>query len=400
MKVKICKSKVKGTIKVPASKSYSHRYLLAAMLSNNASEISNLYFSNDILATLNCMSSFGCEYLRKENSVSVFSSNKINDEPIFDCLESGSTLRFLIPIALTKYERVVFKGSEKLLSRGIEVYEQIFRKQNIKVIKNKDSLIIEGKLKSGIFDVDGSVSSQFITGLLYALPLLDGDSIINIIPPLNSKNYVDMTIDVLKKYGISLEINNLSIKVKGNQKYSACNYVIEGDYSNAAFLDAFNYIEGNVMLEGLNQNSLQGDKIYREYFEILNKSNATLNIENCIDLGPVLMAFAAIKHGAVLTGTKRLKIKESDRAFAMKEELSKLGVQIDIGEDSVTIHKNEIIKPKESFKSHNDHRIVMSLALFASLFDICIDGVEAVNKSYPHYFKDLEVLGVKIEYDL
>ena len=398
MEVKIYKSNPKGTLYVPPSKSYSHRYLLAAMLANNTSEISNIFFSKDILATLNCMSSFGCNYEVKENSVIVNNCNDIMDNPIFDCNESGSTLRFLIPIALSKYEKVIFKGSRKLISRGIEVYEDIFKNQNIQVIKNEDSILIQGKLHSGIFNVDGSVSSQFITGLLFALPLLDGDSVINIIPPLNSKDYVEMTLDVLRKYKIDIEVDNLTIKIKGNQKYISSDYCVEGDYSNAAFLDAFNYLNGNVNLLGLNGNSLQGDKVYKKYFELLDSGNVTLDIENCIDLGPVLMAFAAIKHGATLIGTNRLKIKESNRAEAMKIELAKVGIKVDINDNRVIIYKGDIYGQNIVFDSHNDHRIVMALSMLSTMFDITIKDYEAVSKSYPHYFKDLEKLGVKIEY--
>lgn len=398
MEVKIYKSNPKGTLYVPPSKSYSHRYLLAAMLANNISEISNIYFSKDILATLNCMSSFGCDYKIKDNSVVINNcSNKV-DNPIFDCNESGSTLRFLIPIALSKYEKVIFKGSKKLISRGIEVYEDIFKNQNIQVIKNEDSILIQGKLHSGTFNVDGSISSQFITGLLFALPLLDGDSVINIIPPLNSKDYVEMTLDVLRKYKIDIEVDNLTIKIKGNQKYISSDYCVEGDYSNAAFLDAFNYLNGNVNLLGLNENSLQGDKVYKKYFELLDSGNVTLDIENCIDLGPVLMAFAAIKHGATLIGTNRLKIKESNRAEAMKIELAKVGIKVDINDNKVIIYKGDIYGQNIVFDSHNDHRIVMALSMLSTMFDITIKDYEAVSKSYPHYFKDLEKLGVKIEY--
>ena len=398
MEVKIYKSNPKGTLYVPPSKSYSHRYLLAAMLANNISEISNIYFSKDILATLNCMSSFGCDYKVKDNSVVINNCNDKIDNPIFDCNESGSTLRFLIPIALSKYEKVIFKGSKKLISRGIEVYEDIFKNQNIQVIKNEDSILIQGKLHSGTFNVDGSISSQFITGLLFALPLLDGDSVINIIPPLNSKDYVEMTLDVLRKYKIDIEVDNLTIKIKGNQKYTSSDYCVEGDYSNAAFLDAFNYLNGNVNLLGLNENSLQGDKVYKKYFELLDSGNVTLDIENCIDLGPVLMAFAAIKHGATLIGTNRLKIKESNRAEAMKIELAKVGIKVDINDNKVIIYKGDIYGQNIVFDSHNDHRIVMALSMLSTMFDITIKDYEAVSKSYPHYFKDLEKLGVKIEY--
>ena len=399
MKVKIYKSTPKGVLNAPSSKSYSHRYLIASGLANNPSTVSNIYFSNDVMASLNCLSSFGCAYKMDNNGVEFINNSYINDNPIFDCNESGSTLRFMIPIALTKYEDVIFKGSEKLISRGLEIYEKVFNKLGIKVIKSNDSLRFIGKLKPGVFEIDGSISSQFITGLLYALPLLDGDSKIILLPPVNSKNYIDMTIDVLEKYSIKIERVNNTFIISGNQKFVAKDYEVEMDYSNVAFLEAFNYLDGNIKVLGLNPYSLQGDKVYQEYFELLSKENVTLDISNCIDLGPVLFVFASLHHGATFIGTSRLKIKESDRALAMKEELAKVGVKLDIYEDKVIVHKCALKEPKEAFNSHNDHRIVMAMSLFSTKFDVEINDAEAVSKSYPHYFKELEKVGVKIDYE-
>ena len=399
MKVKIEKSKYSGTINVPSSKSYSHRYLLAAMLSKNSSVVNNIYYSNDVMATLNCMSSFGCDYKKDVNSVTIFNNNKVVDNPIFDCNESGSTLRFLIPIALTKYENVTFKGTVKLIERGIDVYEEILSKQNIQVIKNKESIIIKGKLKAGTYEVNGSSSSQYITGLLFALPLLDGDSIINIIPPFNSYNYVDMTLKVLEEYGIKIIRKGLEIHIKGNQNYIAKDVIVEGDYSNSAFLDALNYLDNKVNVLGLVTPSLQGDKVYLEYFEKINKEHTSLSVSNCIDLAPVLMALASIKHGVTLTGTNRLKIKESDRAAAMQQELYKIGVNVDIFDNFLIVHKCDLHKPIQAFDSHNDHRIAMALSILSSIFDIEIDNYQAVSKSYPTYFEDLIKLGGKITYE-
>lgn len=399
MKVKIYKSTPKGVLNAPPSKSYSHRYLIAAMLANNESKISNIYFSNDVLATLDCLSSFGCAYKKDFDSVSFYKDETLNSRPIFNCNESGSTLRFMIPIALTKYEEATFTGSEKLISRGIGVYEDLFIKQGIEVNKCKDSIVIKGKLKSGVYEVDGSISSQFVTGLLYALPLLDGDSEIKLLPPINSKNYIDMTLDVLAKYQIKFECKENSILIKGNQKYIASNHEVEGDYSNTAFLDAFNYLGGDIKVNGLNKNSLQGDKIYIEYFKKLNEGNVTLDISNCIDLGPVLMVFAALKNGARFIGTSRLKIKESDRALAISQELKKVHVKLDVFDDEVVVHKCNLCTPSEPFNSHNDHRIAMALSLISTLYDIEIMDAEAINKSYPHYFEELKKVGVKIDYE-
>lgn len=399
MKVIINKSKYKGTVNVPSSKSYSHRYLIAAMLSENSSVVSNIYYSNDVLATLNCMSSFGCDYKKETNSVTVFNNNKIVENPIFDCYESGSTLRFLIPISLTKYDCVTFKGTNKLIERGIDVYEEILSKQNIQIIKNEDSIIIKGKLQAGNFDVNGTSSSQYITGLLFALPLLDGDSVINIIPPFNSRNYVDMTLKVLDEYNIKYTRKGLKIYINGNQKYVAKDIIVEADYSNAAFLDALNYLGNDIKLLGLVEKSLQGDRKYKEYFEKINKGYDSLDIANCIDLAPILMVFAAMKNGVTLNGTNRLKIKESDRAASMQEELAKIGVSVDIFNDFVVVHKCEMHSPIEAFDSHNDHRIAMALSILSSMYDIEISNAQAVSKSYPTYFDELMKLGGKITYE-
>ena len=399
MIVKIFKSIPKGVLNAPSSKSYSHRYLIAAGLSKNTSTVSGLYFSNDVMASLNCLSSFGCDYILNDDSVTFRNVETINKPQVFDCNESGSTLRFMIPIALTKYEDVTFKGSEKLISRGIGVYEKMFNETGIEVFKTNDSFRFVGKLKPGAYEIDGSISSQFVSGLLYALPLLDGDSKITLLPPVNSKNYIDMTLEVLEKYSIKIEKEDNALIIPGNQEYIAKDYEVEKDYSNSAFLEAFNYLGGNLKVLGLNPSSLQGDKIYQEYFELLSKGNVTLDISNCIDLGPVLFVFASLHHGATFTGTSRLKIKESDRALAMKEELAKVGVKLDIYEDKVIVHKCALKEPKESFNSHNDHRIVMAMSLFSTKFDVEINDAEAVSKSYPHYFKELEKVGVKIDYE-
>ena len=402
MNVLLKKGVLNGIISAPPSKSYSHRYLIASLLSNDKCEVSSLFFSDDIKATLSCVESFGGKYEILDDKVIIYGNNNNNyiKNPVFNCNESGSTLRFLIPIALSKYDNVTFVGTERLISRGIDIYEKIFNFQNIQIIKTNTSINFKGKLKSGTFNVDGSISSQYITGLLFALPLLNGDSIINIIAPINSKEYIEMTLDVLNKFNIKYERNNNTIKIFGNQKYIGINSIIEGDYSNSAFLDAFNYLSCNVKINNLNSYSLQGDKVYIDYFNKLNKDYYELDISNCIDLGPVLFAFAALNHGGKFTGTSRLKIKESNRDLAMKEELAKVGVEVIVNDNDVIVNKSLLHKPLVPFDSHNDHRIVMALSLFLTQFDIQINNANAINKSYPYYFKDLEKLGVDVTYDL
>lgn len=399
MKVKIKKSKYQGQIKIPSSKSYSHRYLIAAMLSDSSSEVKNIYYSSDVQATLDCMSSFGCSYLKNQDSISITNERILVDNPVFYCNESGSTLRFLIPISLTKYSKVTFVGTKKLIERGIRIYEELFKEKNIEIRKFDEKIEIEGKLTSGIYNLKGNESSQYVSGLLFSLPLLDGDSVINIIPPINSKNYIDMTLKVLDEYQIDYRFEGNSIYLKGNQKYISHDVEVEGDYSNSSFLDALNYLDNKVEIFGLNKESIQGDKVYLDYFKLINSSHPIIDVSNCIDLAPILMCLGALKNGVTLTKTNRLKIKESSRGEKMKEELTKIGVKVDIYDDYIIVNKSSLVPPKDCFNSHNDHRIVMALSLISSLFDIEIDGAEAINKSYPRYFKDLEKLGGHIIYE-
>ena len=214
-----------------------------------------------------------------------------------------------------------------------------------------------------------------------------------------------MTLDVLKNYGINIETNiykqldenhKIYFKINGNQKYFANDFSIEGDYSNAAFIDAFNYFDNEITLNGLNPSSLQSDKIYKKHFEALNKGSAIIDISNCIDLGPILITFASLKHGAKFINTERLKIKESDRGNVIANELKKCGADIEVYDNEIIINKKELHKPNATLYSHNDHRIAMSLSLLSTLFDIEIEGSECVSKSYPGYFDDLKKLGAII----
>lgn len=409
MKVRINPSIASGKIIVPPSKSYAHRLLIAASLSLDESVVHNIVLSNDIVATINCLEALGkkIEILdddQTSNKMAKITTIKnfyeLDGELVFNCLESGSTLRFFIPIALTTGKKVKFVGTEKLISRGISPYEDICLKQHIEVIKTNTSLTFIGQLHSDEFIVPGNISSQFITGLLLALPLLDGNSRIKIINTLESKNYIDITIDVLKQAGIKIEEQDRLYNIKGNQQFSANNYFVEGDYSNAAFLEAFNYLGGCVDLIGLNPNSYQGDKIYKEYFELLCDGYQTLDLSNCIDLGPIMFGFAALKHGAKFINTKRLKIKESDRILAVNAEISKFGAKMCDFDDFVIIDEQILNFPKNVLFGQNDHRIVMMLSIMATVYGGIIEGAEAVNKSYPNFFKDLESLGIEVEYDI
>ena len=395
MKVKIEPSIIKGIINAPPSKSYAHRYLIASALANDTSTVCGIIDSDDMKATLKCISALGVSIKQENQTVTLKKESAKNQVADFYCNESGSTLRFFIPIALAIGGTNVFHGTERLISRGISVYEEICQEQSIAVEKSKDKITFNGKLHSGTFNVRGDISSQFITGLLFALPLLD--SVINITTNLESIGYVDITLDVLNKYGITIQRKDNSFFIKGNQQYLPTNVTVEGDMSNGAFLDAFNVLDGEVSVLGLNSNSIQADSVYYSMFATLKHTTSTYDISNCIDLGPILFSIAGVCNGGKFTGTKRLRIKESDRVSAMITELEKFGVKADIEEDSVTIYKSEIKKPTEILYGHNDHRIVMSLSVISTIYGGEIDGCQAVKKSYPNFFDDIKKLGAKLE---
>ena len=244
------------------------------------------------------------------------------------------------------------------------------------------------------------MSSQFITGLLYALPLKDKDSRIVFTTKVESASYIDLTLCAMKEFGVKVEKrNDGSLFIPGGQSYKAAHVVTEGDYSNAAFLDIYNIMGGDVKVKGLLNTSLQGDRVYRELFERLSKERAVIDISDCPDLGPILFVAAAMNHGALFTGTKRLKIKESDRGSVMCAELSKFGVKTKIEENSIEIEKCELKVPGEAISGHNDHRIVMAFTTILSLTGGRLEGAEAVRKSFPDYFERIKELGIEVSED-
>lgn len=405
MKVTLKKGLPCGTVQAPPSKSYAHRYLIGACVSKNYCKISNIYKSDDILATIDCLKCLGYKIIEGKDFVEIFPERTQVQAPVLNCRESGSTLRFLIPFALTLCDKVSFTGTKRLMERGISVYEQVFAQNDIQIQKDGDLLTFKGRLKSGNYSILGNLSSQYLTGLLFALANLNEESRINVIPPIESKPYIDITIDVLNKFNLKIKNQGYDYIITGKDKPCGINCVVEGDYSNSAFLEAFSYLGGSVKVEGLNGQSFQGDKVYKKLFNEISQGNRTIDIADCIDLGPILFVFASFFKGATFTGTKRLKIKESDRATAIKKELTKVNAKVEIFDNSVKVspfNKQNFNKGKDLpivFNGHNDHRIVMALSLFMTLQDIVIDGCEAVNKSYPDYFEQLKRLGAVCEYD-
>lgn len=390
--------RLQGSINAPPSKSMAHRYLIGAALSGEKCSISGVQYSEDILATIDCLNALGAEIHIEKDTVTVNSEHFMTTTSnVLNCRESGSTLRFFIPIALCTGKEITLQGSERLFERPLDIYEKLCADNGFKFRKNNHSVTLRGNLKSGNYEINGSISSQFISGLIFALVYLGEDSSIQIIPPFESRSYINLTISALKLFGADIEFTNeYTIEIKKSDLHSFSGSV-EGDYSNAAFLDAFNYIGSDIKIGNLNPDSLQGDKVYKEYFEKIANGTPSLDISDCPDLGPVLIALASLKNGAVLTGTDRLKIKESDRGQVMHEELSKLGSGLVFGENSITVPKLEFKNDAVVLDGHNDHRIVMALSLILSKYGGAIDGAEAVRKSYPSFFDDIKILRVEMK---
>ena len=399
MNVTITNSIAKGTVRAPASKSILHRYIICASLSGDESTIGNFDTSKDIEASIACARALGAEICIKEKSVVIKGNGAkpVSGQIRFCCNESGSTMRFFMGIAMGLGCDACFYGSETLLNRPMDIYEDICRKHGIVFERKRDHIRICGKLAPGEFSVPGNISSQFITGLMFALPVLDKDSVIKMTTAVESGSYIDLTVRALSKFGINIEHDDRNeYRIKGSQRYHSCDLDAEGDYSNAAFLDAFNCLGGHVKVTGLDPHSLQGDRVYKELFKKLENENATIDISDCPDLGPVLMGIAALKNGAVFTGTARLKIKESDRGQVMCTELAKLGIDSVMEEDRIEILKSTPTAPAVAIDAHNDHRIAMTFAIVLSALGGDISGAQAVQKSYPGFFDDIESLGIKV----
>lgn len=399
MKVKILPSKTSGEVSAPPSKSFAHRYLIGSVLSRGKCVIKNIADSDDISATLSCIEQLGGSVTKDGNIVTVIPTNeKQIENAVFDCKESGSTLRFFIPVVLaTGAKNCTFLGSERLLARGIKEYEKLFENSDVKINSDEKSIEISGKLTAGNYEISGEVSSQYTTGMLFALSVLDGKSTLKITGNAESRAYVDMTIKVLKDFGADItEPEKNFFEINGKGRLSPGEFTVEGDWSNAAFLIALSRLLGRISVSGLNENSVQGDRFSSVAFDALDGENAEIDLKDCPDLAPILFSYAAYKNGGKFTNTRRLRVKESDRANVMAEELKKFGANVKVYENSVEIEKTQLKPPIVPLCGHNDHRIVMALSVLAAVFGAEIDGAEAVNKSYPDFFSVIKKAGVNV----
>lgn len=397
MTVKFEKSRLCGEIKAPPSKSAAHRMLLLAAISGGVCKVDNLDYSEDVLAMIDCLNALGAKCRVNGGEVEVDGSGFLkNITPTLNCRESGNTLRFLIPLCLTLGREIRLEGSKRLMERPQKVYSDLCREHGF-LYKSDGAVTVCGRLSSGVYRLDGSVSSQFISGMIFALLCCEGVGKIEIAQPFESRSYVELTLRAIEAFGGKARfIDPLTVEVVG-KSLSPRNVAVEGDYSNAAFLDAFNCAGGAVKVTGLSENSAQGDRIYKKHFADILSGSPEIDISDCPDLGPVLMAAAALNNGCKLTGTRRLAIKESDRGEAMKEELEKFGVKIICVENEITVPKCSLKAPGEPLCGHNDHRIVMSLAVMATVTGGVIEGAEAVRKTYPAFFEDIKKLGARLE---
>ena len=414
-------ARIGGTVSAPPSKSMAHRAVLCSALAKGTSHIENLEFSKDISATL---AAAGQLCARVESGpADVLVEGLGHFRPVFgpvDCCESGSTLRFLIPLASLTGQSITFVGRGRLMERPQSVYETLYREQNLHFEQANGQLTVAGSLRSGEYTLAGNVSSQFISGLLFALPLLAGDSTLHLIPPVESRSYIEMTRAAQAAFGVTSHwLDDTTLCIPGGQQYHPRDYIVEGDYSQAAFLAVLGAVKGGITLTGLAAETLQGDAAILDIlrrcgakftrteaglvFEKAPLHGVDIDLADCPDLGPVLMVLGLLCEGTtVIRNAERLRIKESDRIAAMEAELRACGGVLSSEGGTITVQgcKPRLHAPEAPLSGHNDHRVVMSLTVLALAADIplAINEAEAVQKSWPHFFDALKPLGVEVHY--
>ncbi len=405
-------SKLNGKLTARPSKSMLHRLLICAALAKGESRVSNFMHSEDIDATLGALKAMGfCDYSLYDGVCTVHGGLRGTSDAAIGCAESGSTLRFLLPLAFDGQERI-FTGRGRLMERPMEPYAKLFESRGYR--HSREGIGVCGALSPGRYEVDGGISSQFVTGLLFALPLLEGDSLIVIKGGLQSRAYVDITLQCLSEFGVTAKFDRNEIRVKGNQRYMPRDVSAEGDFSHAAFFAVAAAMGGDVAISGLNPYSVQGD---RAVFDILGVMGADvkweggrvrvkrkplqpveLNVADVPDLMPALAVLACAAEGRTsILGAERLRYKESDRLAAMSAELEKLGADVAEFEDSLIVHGSGALKGG-SVSTHGDHRIAMALSIASSIAenDIVLDDPGVVKKSAPEFFDEFASLGGSI----
>lgn len=427
--VRIIPTKLKGTVQAPSSKSMGHREIICAGLANGTSIVDNISMSKDIEATMRCLRALNVAVDEIPSMLAGRKALQISGtgHPMaaadsVDCGESGSTLRFFLPLGANLRCPMTFIGHGKLVSRPLQAYYDIFDEQGVQYFNDGGNLplTVSGRLQAGLYRLPGNVSSQFVSGLLFVLPLLHGDSVIEITSPLESASYVDMTLDCLAKFGVQVVNEGGAHRrylVSGGQHYCAQDIAVEGDWSQAAFWTVGGSLGEEVVCEGVDGASLQGD---RAVIEIMRRMGANLQEQDggvrvsggvtratlidaadCPDIIPVLTVLAAVSEGTTrIINAGRLRIKECDRLVAISSELNKMGALVTEEPEGLTIiGKPEGLRGGVSVDAWNDHRIAMSLAIAAQKCaePIVLSGAESVAKSYPSFWEDYKALGGLVE---
>lgn len=400
MNIVITPKALSGSVKVPPSKSISHRALICAALSKGESVIKDVLQCEDTDATISALTALGAEFRTEGEYTYVKGIENPPAAAEIDCHESGSTLRFLIPIAAALGVEATFTGCGKLPTRPITPYIEEFKNHGVEFISETMPYHIRGKLTSGQYPVTGDISSQFITGLMFAMPLIEGGGTIVLTSPLQSKPYADITVQCMKAFGVeTLEFNG-NYSVRGIQPYNACTYNVEADCSQAAFFAVANQLGSTIDIMDINPASVQGDKAIFDIIDNMikigdNYSGFDVDASDIPDLVPVLTVLAAFADGTShIRGCKRLRIKESDRLESISTVLNSLGAKVAVVDDEL-----EIVGVKELSggvcSSFNDHRITMSLAVASQrcTSQLTITDAECVAKSYPTFFEDFRLLG-------
>lgn len=404
-----------GKVLIPASKSMSHRAVICAGLAEGISTISNIGISQDIERTCEALRSFGIMIEKSATSLRIRGNDSLKlENSRIDCGESGSTLRFIIPIAALIGKPVTFCGKGRLLERSLTPYFNIFDNKRIsyETEAGKLPLCVNGRLIPGEYKLAGNISSQFVSGLMFALPLLDGDSHITITKELESRSYVDLTMKTLKDFSIYIENHGYrEFIIKGKQKYRATDYYVEGDFSQAAFWLAAGTLGSEVVCKGLDMESIQGDKAVIDIIgdmggKIVISENtvkslpydtrgAVIDASQHPDLVPILAVLGALSEGRTeIVNAGRLRLKESDRLKAMSTELGKLGASIVEKQDGLAIEGRQSLRGGR-VDSWNDHRIAMALAIAATKCEepVILSNASCVNKSYPEFWEHYKALG-------
>ena len=386
---------LQGSINIIPSKSQAHRLLICAAFADVPTELICPEANRDIEATAQCLNALGASIRRTKTGYCIHPRNISSQKAVLNCHESGSTLRFLLPVAAALGVETTFKMEGRLPQRPLSpLWEEMERMGCTLKWIAPDELLVEGKLRPGDYFIDGGVSSQFITGLLFALSLLEGDSQIHITGRLESAPYVTMTLASMAQFGVKAE----DFRMKGGQRYhSPGTLSVEGDWSNGAFFLAARALGSSLEILGLNPGSPQGDRAVLDGIRQLTAKNTIISAADIPDLVPILSVFAAANHGAVFKGIRRLRLKESDRVASVIEMITNLGGHAVATEDTLTVFGTGLTGG--TVDSHNDHRIAMSAAIAAT---VCTDpvtvlGAECVSKSYPKFWDEYARLGGNYE---